>query len=263
MPSAMGLVDDFTRAAALADGEFEIASLVARFIEPDYDVTVAERTLDGMFENLRQQGCDDLPALLAGLTDLGFGQQPLRQVNTLHSHIGWVMQNKQGLPISLAVVLIACARRLHLQSYGINFPGHFLVQVGDSLVDPLRMQLVSLAQLDSSGLSGEELHRFMQPASAQALGLRMLNNLKNVYAKVQDWHRVLDALDCQLGLAGADSDMAGLLHFERGEMWEQAGVASIARDAYRACLDAGVSRDLAAKATARLAALDGRDETLH
>jgi regulator of sirC expression with transglutaminase-like and TPR domain len=263
VPSDIGLVDDFARVASSADAELEIALLVARFIEAEFDVTDAVGALDTVFASLQQQRCEDLPALLGGLSQLGFGNQPLRQVNILHSHIGWVIQHKQGLPIALAVVLIECARRLSLQSHGINFPGHFLVQVGESLVDPLRMELVTMAQLDNSGLTAAEQQRFLQPASAQALGLRMLNNLKNIFTNAQDWHRVLDVLDCQLALAGTDSGMAGLLHFERGEMWEQAGVASIARDAYQACLDADVSSEMAGKAMARIAALDGRDETLH
>jgi regulator of sirC expression with transglutaminase-like and TPR domain len=263
VPADIGLVDDFARLASSADTEFEMALLVARFIEPEFDVTDAAATLDSVFASLQQQQCEDLPALLGGLTRLGFGRQPLRRVNILHSHIGWVIQHKQGLPISLAVVLIECARRLSLPSYGINFPGHFLVQVGDALVDPLRMERVSMAQLDRSGLTGAEQQQFLQPASAQALGLRMLNNLKTVFTNAQDWHRVLDVLDCQLALTGTDRGMAGLLHFERGETWERAGVASVARDAYQACLHADISSAMAGRATARIAALDGRDETLH
>jgi regulator of sirC expression with transglutaminase-like and TPR domain len=257
------LAEDFARLATAADGEFEMALTVARFIDAQTQTAAVHAALDTLLEQLSEPACNDVAAMLEGLVRCGYGRQVLRQVDAMHSHIGWVLQQKQGLPISLAVLLVVCARRLGFDSCGINFPGHFLVRVDDIYVDPLRMEAVPMEQLNSRGLNDMDFQTLLQPATVQALGLRMLNNLKTLYGNAQDWHRVLDLLDCQLALVRDDAGMAGLLHFERGEMWEQAGAARIARDAYQICLESDVSSDLRDKALARIAALDGRDETLH
>lgn len=263
MAVATGLIDAFAAAAQRSDSEFELALLVAGFINPGLPAGVSQQRLGELVRTLQQQPCEGLDDLLSGMRAQGFGQHALQQVTLQHSHVGWVLEHKQGLPIALAVVLVECARRCGMTGHGVNFPGHFLVQVGEDLVDPLRMEKVSSAQLQGRGLSDAELSQLLQPATPQALGLRMLNNLKSLFVGEQDWQQALDLLDCQLALAHTDSELVGLLHFERGEMWGQIGAVRVAQDAYEACLAATTNTDLASKANARIAGLDGLGETLH
>lgn len=263
MSSHEQLIDGFRQLAVLQDSEFQMAAQVAQFIDPELLSENLFASLDEVLVQLNAGGQIDVQTLLDGLLGLGFGLNPLQQADISHSHIGWVIEQRQGLPITMAVLLIECARRSGLHACGINFPGHFLVQVEADYVDPLSMQVISEDQLNTARLSAADLQSLLQPASAQALGLRMLNNVKNLYGAQQDWQRLLDLLDCQLALTAGQPEMSGMLHFERAEVWERLGVVRMARDAYQQCLDSDVSRDLSNKALARLAGLDGRDETLH
>ncbi len=256
-------MDEFAAAAGRQDSEFELALLVARLLEPELQPQAVDTALRDLLNTMRLPGQTSAADLLQALRVQGFGQHALQQVGVQHSHVGWVLEHKQGLPIALAVVLMACARHYGLNSYGINFPGHFLVQVDDGLVDPLRMQPVTTAQLQDSGLSDAELQQFLQPASPQALGLRMLNNLKANFINQQQWQYALELLDCQLAMTRTDTEMAALLQFERGELWEQIGAVRVAKDAYEACMATATNTELVNKANARIAGLDGIDETLH
>lgn len=263
MAVAAELIQAFADAAERSESEFELALLVAAFVDPEVQAEAVHNALQDVVQGMPSAPPGAPHELLTGLLAQGYGQHALQQVTLQHSHIGWALQQKQGLPIALAVVLIECARRCGFNSYGINFPGHFLVQVGEELVDPLRMQAVSAEQLKGSGLTDTELVQMLQPCTAQALGLRMLNNLKSVFVSQQNWQQALDLLDCQLALARTDTEMVALLHFERGEMWEQVGAVRVAKDAYQACLTATASAEVANKANARIAGLDGLNETLH
>jgi len=45
-----------------------------------------------------------------------------------NSDLVWVLANGKGNPISLATILMLIARRLNVEVYGCNLPGHFLAQ---------------------------------------------------------------------------------------------------------------------------------------
>lgn len=264
MTAVIDLQKAFGALAQTVDCEVEVASCVAQLIDHETDERAIIARLDELVVGLKHAAVDSVEALLASLLKHGLGTATLRQAQLRHSHIGWVLAHHEGLPITLAVVLIQCARRLNLTSHGINFPGHFLVQIEQQYIDPLGMTVVDPAQLLGRNITVNQLSRMMQPASAQALGLRMLNNVKAVLAARQDWPAALDVVDCQLALAGADpTEVISSLQFEKGELWERIGAHKMARQAYEACLRSSVDAALTQRAQARIEALAGRQDTLH
>ncbi len=237
-----------------ADGldELDTALLVARAIDPTLDAVGARRVCDTFFDLAPADA--DAHALLRWLREQGFGLAVQGSVTHAHSSLPWVVEHRQGIPISLAVIAIAVARRRGLAEYGINHPGHFLARIGDLLVDPLTMSALG----DDSAIAVDQRQR----ATPRALGLRMLNNLKALHMQIRDWSAALDIIDYQMSLCeGAEAELSASLHFERGEMWQQLGSRDMARAAFQMCASLSANGDLAAEARARAAALEDNPPT--
>ena len=199
------------------------------------------------------------------LAELGFaGSQ--EGLDAIHdSRLDHVLAHRKGIPISLGVLLMHVSRRGGQVAEGINFPGHFLVRVGQQLVDPLLMAATDeqacidqLGQRRAAMASGGVDAALFPVASPQAILLRMLNNVKYQFAGEGRWDRALDMLDWQLCVEPNNAQ----LHLERGELWSQIGAVSAARQAYARVAALTDDPRLRAAVQARLDRL-GDDEPLH
>lgn len=113
-----------------------------------------------------------------------------------------VIERKKGLPIALSILYLHLARALGWPAAGVNFPGHFLVQIGSGaesiFVDPFEggavrapAELASLLkriQGDDAALAPEHLAL----AENREILVRLQNNIKL---------RCLNAGDVAAGLA--------------------------------------------------------------
>lgn len=108
--------------------------------------------------------------------------------NPMNSNLIAVIEEKQGIPISLACIYILVGTRLGLKIDGCNFPGHFLARtfIMDEmvLVDCFNggrfIPKKAFDQAKSSQILQTILH---QPADAEAIVVRVLNNLIHAYRK--------------------------------------------------------------------------------
>jgi regulator of sirC expression with transglutaminase-like and TPR domain len=121
-----------------------------------------------------------------------------------NSYLNDVLDRKLGIPISLAVIVLAVARRSGIVAEGIGFPGHFLVRLGGAdglLVDPFE----DLAVLDADDLD-RLAKRFvgararvapghLEPQAPRAILIRMLNNLRAIHEHNKDHRRALVVCD--------------------------------------------------------------------
>lgn len=236
------------------DGELTAACLVAQALDPQLDpVSLRQR-----ITTLCQQ-CDDAQAPWLYLRKLGFqgGRTQLQSANA--SSLDVALSVQSGLPITLGVLLIALARSQGQDSWGVNFPGHFLVRVGAALIDPYEMALVNERDaLDR--LPSEQQPDAFARATPRLVALRMLNNLKYQFANAARWDQALEMLDFQLMLAPDDPPLL----FERGGFWLRLGAVDIAREALEACLQAAApDSELARLTTQQLSAIAGQHNTLH
>lgn len=112
-----------------------------------------------------------------------------------NSFLDEVLARKTGIPISLAVVLIEVGRRAGVTLQGVSFPGHFLVRAempdGLFLIDPFSGQLIDRAALRAlharaTGDDRDPPARLLEPAGKRAILLRMLANLRGIYAARSD-----------------------------------------------------------------------------
>ena len=234
------------------------ALLVGRALTEDFDAPGCRSHLDNL--------ADDCPPSLDPwiyLADLGFSGSGGDFDAVNNSRLDWVLDNRQGIPISLGVLLIHVSQRSGREAVGINFPGHFLVQVGSQLVDPLTMASVSQDECLTRFGQGQQapaggVVALFQEAEPRTILLRMLNNVKYQFASAAEWDRALDMVDWQLCVQGDSAQ----LFLERGELWRRLGGTMAARAAYEQAMRVSGDSQLRAAAQSRLANL-GADEVVH
>lgn len=76
--------------------------------------------------------------LLRALSTAGFAQEEYRPLRPNAALLHEVLVRKRGQPLSLGLLALELAARLAIPLVGINFPGHFLLQVpgADHVLDP-------------------------------------------------------------------------------------------------------------------------------
>jgi regulator of sirC expression with transglutaminase-like and TPR domain len=258
------LLNDFERCAAdAAADEVRMAVLVARTLDSD----VRDAAVRAQFDQLTgRRAAGQSPWEF--LRDQAFAGNALDYAALDNSNIAWVLDNRRGIPITLAVVLIHVARAAGRRATGLNFPGHFLVQIDEEIVDPFIMTPVTRQALIEGlppGTRGQPASALFAPASTLAVGLRMLNNVKHAHLNAAAWHRALDIVDAQLRLAPRQS----ALHLEQGDLWVRLGVAQPARAAYETALrhagesTAAAADELRRAVAMRLGQLGDASDTIH
>jgi regulator of sirC expression with transglutaminase-like and TPR domain len=125
-----------------------------------------------------------------------------------NSFLNEVMDRKTGIPISLSVLYIEVARRVGLDAAGMNFPGHFLTRVGEDpiIVDAFEGRVATPRECKTRlvaalGTNAEVSPALLAPADNKPILLRMLSNLKSIYASQQAFEAALACCDRCLLLA--------------------------------------------------------------
>jgi regulator of sirC expression with transglutaminase-like and TPR domain len=124
-----------------------------------------------------------------------------------------VIATRMGIPISLSVLMIEVARRVGVRLVGVGMPTHFLVRVADdpdAFFDPFaggkrldRTQARALFEdLTRRQVRWEE--SYLDPTPNRDIVIRMLNNLKSVFAGRSDQVR----LGLVMGLRAAVPELA-------------------------------------------------------
>ncbi|MGY8844085.1 MAG: transglutaminase family protein [Gammaproteobacteria bacterium] len=177
-----------------------------------------------------------------------------------NSAIETVLKTKKGIPISLAVVVMAIGDQLQIKCHGINFPGHFLVKVNGLLIDPFTMKSLDsgLMQdwLHQSGVPEKDAFKIAKPID---LLLRMLNNLRALAVAQEDFNKALDFSAYQLLLV----DEPFVIHLGRIDLWDKAGLPSMAKKEIEFALALAPSQEYKIMLNQRLASLDIGNAKLH
>jgi len=234
--------------AAAPDAEIPLlrtALLIARDEYPDLDMQAYEakfeaqaRALTGRV-NLAMPAVDRLAALNRYLfEELGYTGNQRDYYDPRNSYLNDVLDRRLGIPISLAVIQIELARRLDLPLQGVSFPGHFLVRLpvdgGLLVLDPYHRgrsidadELRQRAQphFGDRDIADHQLLQMLSPASHRAILIRMLRNLKGVYAEREVWDKALRCSDRLLRLDPAQAEEWR----DRGLFYLRIGLGSAAR----------------------------------
>ena len=191
---------------------FHAALLIAKLDNADLDVAASRHELDRLAADIRKQlpEAADGEATLAVLNrvlfdELGFHGSRGDYYNRSNSYVNEVLDDREGIPISLAVVYMELARRLGLTVEGVGFPGHFLVQYTPENGEPRWLDIFDRAAVRTRDdlaaerdEAGEELtDSDLTVAAPRAILTRMLNNLLGIAVregKQADVLRYLDAI---------------------------------------------------------------------
>ncbi|HWI08438.1 MAG TPA: transglutaminase-like domain-containing protein [Solirubrobacteraceae bacterium] len=114
-----------------------------------------------------------------------------------NSMLDLVLERRTGLPIALAVVYVATARRAGIALDGVGLPGHYVVgqfarDGSATLLDPFA---------GGVRLAAPQTHAAdVRPWGAHETALRMLNNLVGSYTRRNDLGRAIRAAELRLEL---------------------------------------------------------------
>jgi S1-C subfamily serine protease/regulator of sirC expression with transglutaminase-like and TPR domain len=175
---------------------FHAALLLAKLDNEELDLPAYRRQLDDMARDITAQLAampdDDskLKALKKFLfEESGFHGSRGDYHNRANSYINEVLDDREGIPITLSVVFLELARRIGLDTVsGAPVPGHFMVlhrpKMGDQqLLDIFDGgKLITDKEQERMKLTDEDL----QPATKRAIIVRMLRNLITGARATQD-----------------------------------------------------------------------------
>jgi len=210
------------------------ALTVARIEHPDLDVDGEVARLDALAHRSGAAACRGPQGALDRLLAFLFEEERFRgndreYYDPRNSCLNDVLDRRLGIPITLSVLTIEIGRRVGLEIDGVGLPGHFIVgaRVGGrrvfldpfnagEILTPERAEEVA-ARAVGRPVKLEDAH--WAPCSKHQIVIRMLRNLKGIYAKREDWERALGVVDRLLVL---DTD-SGVHRRDRGTVLVRMG----------------------------------------
>lgn len=212
------------------------ALLVAKLDNEDVDVADYCRQVDRMAADIAGSlpaDADDRTRLAAldrfFFAESGFHGSRSEYYHRANSHLNAVLDDREGLPITLSVVYMELARRLKLTIEGVGFPGHFVVRYrpaeGDSrLIDVFDSgNTVSpeeaarrVAATTGAPLTEEQ----SRAVTKRAIVARMLHNLIGTARLAGDASAMLRYLDALLDVspeAAGERWMRAMLRWQAGD----------------------------------------------
>lgn len=191
---------------------FEAALTIAQDVDPRLDLTACMVELDKFALRLKRRLPNDAAEIskLRLLNnffyqELGFAGNVNDYYDPDNSYLHKVLSTRRGIPISLAIIYMELAQQVGLDIKGISFPGHFLmkltVQSGDIIIDPFNGASLSREELEERlepyflshpPPNDPPLTSYLADANARTILVRMLRNLKSLYAEHPHWQKFLN-----------------------------------------------------------------------
>ena len=191
------------------------ALLIAALDNDELDVDVYLETVSDMAEEFLASLPDELSEadrLAAFHTYLfeeqGFHGSRTNYYGASNSYLNEVIDDREGLPITLSVLYIELARRVGIDAVGIGLPGHFVVQWAPADGEPKLIDVFdrgremtaeeAVAQATGRGLVWDE--EYLRPQTPDEIITRMLRNLINVANNAEDAEAALRYTDTVLAI---------------------------------------------------------------
>ena len=214
--------DDFRKSVAGDSGDLFVGvNAISQLLNPDNDGLRTDAAINRLAALAGDEGVATAQDLCKFLSKQGFSTTTQSNFHEYcNSDVAWVIENRQGIPISIGMVIHEISRQLALPCAGINFPGVFIVQVEESFIDPVTFGCVSYETLTlEAKRQGISTPSEPQLASNQDIIQRMFNNLRAVAQVKRDWVRDLEFLDY---LQVINPDL-WYFHAEKARLWALLG----------------------------------------
>ena len=183
------LVNSPSRQVDLARG----ALMLSAHADDDLVVDDQLARLDDLAGQCGEPTLDGLRRLL--FSELGFSGDTDDYYRPENSLLDRVLDRRQGLPITLSLLLIDLGRRIGVPLDGVGMPGHFIVRdrvLQDVFVDPFGGgRLLTTADCERifrsmAGTGARFDPSFLEPVSDTMILSRMAANLVNAYQRLDD-----------------------------------------------------------------------------
>ncbi len=212
------------------------ALLLARLDNDEVDVEAYRRDVERMAQKVRERLAKDAAEAdrLAALNqfffkDRGFHGSRADYYHRSNSYLSEVIDDREGLPITLSVLYIELARRLGLKVEGVGLPGHFVVRHVPAKGEPRLIDVYEggtpLTRAEAARKAQDITGRPLRDEHLQAIGkkavlVRMLHNLLNVAQREKDSAAMLRYLDAILTVSPDAAQEHGLragLRYQQGD----------------------------------------------
>jgi serine protease Do len=186
---------------ALDDDEIDVA-FYRREIE-DFATELRGRFRDGMTES---EKLAELHRLM--FDDYGFHGSRTNYNSASNSHLNEVIDDREGLPITLSVVYMEIARRVGLKVDGVGLPGHFVARFvpaegSPQLVDVYdRGEFLSRDRAMALVISNDVVwdESFLDAVTPKQIVVRILVNLRELANSQRDTERLLRYVETILAI---------------------------------------------------------------
>jgi regulator of sirC expression with transglutaminase-like and TPR domain len=259
----LGLIDE-------TDIELDTAALqLAALDHPGADLSAYFALLEQMTERLGVWGRlahtpQEQASCLARVLASEFGLEGDRDTydEPANADLIRVLDRRRGLPVALAILYVAQARRLGWSAHALNTPGHVIVGVGPApyvLIDPFNHgsvvrpgQLLGLLRA-ALGHRGAIAAEHVAPLGNRGVLVRLLTNLATRAEKAEDFDRALAILQRITVIAPSHS----FGWWERARMEQAMGDTAGARLSLSSMLETTRDPRLRNQVTSALDALAG------
>jgi serine protease Do len=206
---------ELAKAAASPDEKLDLLHgglLIARLDNDEIDVAAYQRQFDRLARELAarlRKGATDEQKLAElnkfFFTDNGFHGSRTNYYHRSNSYLNEVLDDREGLPITLSVVYAELGRRIGLNIVGVGLPGHFVVKhvrdEDEQLIDVFDGG-TKLSRADAEKLAATKLtDEHFRATPRRAILVRMISNLFSLAQAEENDAASLRYLDAVLAVA--------------------------------------------------------------
>ncbi len=248
------------------------ALVIAAETQEDLDVDTYLATLDDLALTLKKKISTDPSIAAQQLIDFIYKDEQFKG-NTKdyyapeNSYLNRVIDTRQGIPLSLALIHLAIGNRLKINIKGINFPGHFLIQyeaLENRIIDPFTGRKLSQSDCATllkqiAGPTAVFHPSHLQPATNIGILARLLDNLKQIHWRNNNWQSTGLCLRQQILLMPEHYDF----QIQYGAVKEMQGDRIGAEQTYRRILESCDNPTTKQTAAQRLLSLEKKPHIIH
>ena len=194
---------EFSQIASLPDEQIDLARgalLIAQSAYPDLDESLYLGHLDRIASKVKRDMTADINSadIITRINHILYDEEKFcgnreNYYDPDNSFLNRVIDRKTGIPITLSLIYIEVAGRLGLDVRGIGLPGHFITALyhasGIIFIDPFNRgeirtvdECLEIVRANKGKTVTSDLH-WLQPIGRKELLVRMLRNLKLIYAR--------------------------------------------------------------------------------
>lgn len=198
---------------------FHAALLVAQLDNDEIDVEAYRKELVRLSRDIlralpeKAEPAEKLAALNRYLfAEQGFHGSRGEYYHRSNSYVNEVLDDREGLPLTLSIVYLELARRLELKVAGVGLPGHFVVRYepaeGESQLIDVFERGAPLSRDDADRMIRAATGRAPReedfaPSTKREMVVRMLHNLLGLAQRSQDADGMLRYLDTLAAISAA------------------------------------------------------------